>query len=134
MTLNFEQILGPDDHIRHVRAAALIGISVGLLFPILNILTVVMLPLGLAELAAVVVAKSRFLASASYDLRMHWGCWWHAVANELESLDALLIKEDELRSAALSGLLRSRGCRVCIAGNGQQACLCCQTGSTGKVT
>lgn len=50
----FELSLGANERIRHVRAAALIGISVGFLFSIFNILTVGMLPLGLAELAVVV--------------------------------------------------------------------------------
>jgi signal transduction histidine kinase/CheY-like chemotaxis protein len=54
LTRKFEQVLGPDERIRHVRAAALIGISVGFLFSIFNILTVGMLPLGLAELAVVI--------------------------------------------------------------------------------
>ena len=44
------------------------------------------------------------------------------VANELESLEVLLIEDDELGSAALSGLLRSWGCKVSVAGDAQQAC------------
>lgn len=44
------------------------------------------------------------------------------VANELETLEVLLIEDDELGSAALSGLLRSWGCRVSVAGDAQQAC------------
>lgn len=68
----FEQILGPDERIRHVRAVAVIGVAIGVVFGVFNILTVSMLPLGLVEL---VVSMLFYLPALAISGSPRWGRW-----------------------------------------------------------
>lgn len=57
--LRLKDVVGFDERVRNVRATATIGMLVGAVFSVFNILTPGMLSLGLTELAAVVFFWAR---------------------------------------------------------------------------
>jgi signal transduction histidine kinase/CheY-like chemotaxis protein len=77
-------VIGLDERVSHVRAATAIGIVVGLLFSIFNIVTEGMLALGLTELAAVVFLLGPAAALSRTPERVIW-------AESLLLLSALVI-------------------------------------------